>query len=241
MMEFDMTDVSVMIGIPCGPDLPWQTLQSIVETCLALRDKGIPFELKMVAGCSIVEQARSKVTYEFLQSSMNRLFMIDSDMQWKAQDFIRMLALSTKMDVVCAAYPAKRDACTFMLKWGEDELVSNEYGCVPIDGVGLGFTIVHRGVIAELSDNAPKLMFPGMDSPIAHIFRCDADNGAFRGEDMAFFADVKALGYKVNLDPNVSLGHVGTKTYTGSILDAMRREESHSTKDPYGSFLFSGA
>lgn len=223
-VEFDLGGVSVMIGIPCGPDLPWQTLQSIVETCLALRDKGIPFELKMVAGCSIVEQARSKVTHEFLSGSMNRLFMIDSDMQWKSSDFIRMLALSTKMDVVCAAYPAKRDACTFMLKWDEDALVANEYGCLPIGGVGLGFTVVHRRVIEDIASNSPHLMFPGMDTPIPHIFRCDIENGAFRGEDMAFFADVKALGYEINLDPNVTLGHVGTKMYTGSILDAMKQQ-----------------
>ncbi len=222
-VEFDMTDVSVMIGIPCGPDIPWQTLQSIVETTMALRDRGIPFELKMVAGCSIVEQARSKVTHEFLSGSMTRLFMIDSDMHWKSADFIRMLALSTRMEVVCAAYPAKRDAVTFMLKWDGGTLVSNEYGCVPIAGIGLGFTVVHRRVIEALATYAPQLMFPGMDRKIAHIFRCDTDgDDAFRGEDMAFFADVRELGYTVNLDPNVSLGHVGTKMYTGSILDAMR-------------------
>jgi hypothetical protein len=36
---------------------------------------------------------------------------------------------------------------------------------------------------------------------------------------MAFFSDIRDLGYQVNIDPNVTLGHVGPKEYRASILD----------------------
>ncbi len=62
----------------------------------------------------------------------------------------------------------------------------------------------------------------GRDKPIARIFRCDSDKGWFRGEDMAFFADVRALGYQTNLDPQIDLGHIGPKEYRGSILEAIQ-------------------
>ncbi|OIR02621.1 hypothetical protein GALL_153350 [mine drainage metagenome] len=215
-IECNLQGISVMIGIPCGPDLPWQTVQSLVETVMELKDRGIPFELKLVSGCSIVQKARNKVAHEFLASRMSRLFMIDSDMQWSSKDFVRLLALSTKMSVVCGAYRAKMDPPTFML--GEQDLSSletNEYGCLPINGVGLGFTVVSDTVIGTLAYHAQQLD----DGP--YIFRCDVHNGAFRGEDMAFFADVREIGHQVWLDPSVCLGHVGTKTYTGSIMDAM--------------------
>jgi hypothetical protein len=56
---------------------------------------------------------------------------------------------------------------------------------------------------------------------IPSVFRIDSVDGGRRGEDMAFFADIRAAGYKVMLDPTVDLGHVGRKVYTGSIRDAL--------------------
>ena len=223
-MAFDLDGVSVMIGIPCGPDLPWQTTQSLIETVMLLKDKNIPFEVRLVAGCSIVEQARTVVVTGFLESDMNRLMMIDSDMAWKADDVVRLLCLSTKMQVVGATYPAKRDATTFML--GEQdfsEMQMNEWGCFSIHGMGLGFTMVRRTVIEQLAERAPKLKFPTSDQPQPHIFRCGERDGVFEGEDMAFFRDVLALDIEINLDPTIQLGHVGVKKYTGNFMDAIRR------------------
>jgi hypothetical protein len=220
--EFDMRGVDVMLAIPVNRDLPWQTAQSLVETVIALKERGIQFDVQFVVGSSIVEVARTKVADVFLKGSRSRLFMIDSDQAWKAKDFIRLLALSTKMDVVLAAYPAKRDPPTFLLSPEEGAVMTNEWGCLPVKGVGLGFTVVHRDVIQALSDMAPKMVFPDSTEPIPHIFRCDAVDGVFRGEDMAFFADVRALGRTVWLDPSVDVAHVGAKAYGGSIMDALR-------------------
>jgi hypothetical protein len=40
-----------------------------------------------------------------------------------------------------------------------------------------------------------------------------ADDPGGGGEDVAFFADVRALGFKVWLDATINLGHVGAKVY----------------------------
>ena len=225
-MEINIKDIKVMVAMPCMATIPWQTVQSISETCIGLQKENIPFIFQMVAGCSIVEHARTQVCNGFMNSSMNTLFMIDSDITWTFKDFVRMLALSTKMEVVSAAYPAKSDKTYFMLKGCAGELTSNEYGCVPIGGVGLGFTVVQRNVIKQLSDNAQKVVFPwSAGERIPHIFRCDIDGNEARGEDMAFFDDCKALGYQLWLDPEINLGHVGYKEYTGSIKDAMVKKE----------------
>lgn len=222
-VEFDMSGVSVMIAIPVNRDLPWQTAQSLVETIVELKDRGIDFDVQFVVGSSIVEMARTKVAHAFLKSNKTRLFMIDSDQSWKAKDFIRLLALSTKMHVVCGAYPAKREPPTFLLAPEDGDACSNEFGCVPIKGIGLGFTVVHRYVIAELAWKAELVKFPGEDSPVAHIFRCDVVDGDFRGEDMAFFADVRALGHKVYLDPSIQIGHIGGKEYRADIMKVMQQ------------------
>lgn len=227
-VEFDLKNASVMIAIPVNRDLPWQTARSLMETCIRFANTGLNFDVQFVVGSSIIECARSKVADVFLKGKCQHLFMIDSDQTWTPDAAIRMLALSTKMDVVCGAYPAKHDPPTFLLNPEDCEVETNEWGCLPLKGLGLGFTIVQRHVMEELADRAPKLTFPDSDDSIAHIFRCDIVDGAFRGEDMAFFADVRALGYTVWVDPTIEIGHVGAKEYRGKLTDAIAAVPLHA-------------
>lgn len=224
-MNFDISGLKVMIGMPIMDGRKaWETEKSLLDTRQAIRATGIHFEERFVVGCSVVEQARSKIAHQFLDSECNRLFMIDADMVWRPDDFLRLLALSTKLEVVGCTYPAKKLPAVFMLQYDESELVANEYGCLPIHGMGLGFTVVSREVMERLANRAPDLIFPDSPTPKPHIFRGDAFNGAVRGEDMAFFADIRELGYKVWLDPAVELGHVGTYVYRASFLELMQQQ-----------------
>lgn len=222
---FNVGGLSVTLAMPVQHSIPWQTVQCLTETVIELKDRGIPFDVGMVTGCSIVEMARNKAAHQFLAGKTNRLFWVDSDIVWTAKDFIRLLALSTKMSVVCAAYPAKSEPISFLMnRNGTPERVeSNEWGCLPIGGLGLGFCCVNRDVMADLAQRAPKVTFHQDPEPQPRIFRSDILNGGFRGEDIAFFDDLREAGVQCWLDPRVELGHVGSKVYSGSILAAMQR------------------
>lgn len=219
-IKFDMAGVSVALAMPTHRDIPPMTVRSLLETKGMLQERGIPLSIEIQAGSSLVHHARTKAAWGFLKTTCTHLFWVDSDIAWNGADFLRLLALGTKMPCVGAAYVSKSDPPTFCLnlaKPGED-IEANEYGCIPIDGLGLGFTVVQRKVIEELAAKAPQLKFPDIpEGPIPHIFRCDDTNGEARGEDMAFFADVLALGYPVYLDPTINLGHIGPKIYAGAI------------------------
>lgn len=223
-LPIDPRETSVFVGIPCGPEIPWQNAESVLHTGIALRALGMHFDIRFVSGVSIVEMARNKVVVEFLKSSCNRLFMIDSDIQWTSGDFMKLLALSTHMEVVCGAYRIKQEERRFILKWDKSRpMTYNEWGCLPIEGIGLGFTVVQRKVIEELVARAPRVKWLFDAEPIPHLFRCGATpQGEFQGEDTHFFNEVRALGYTVNLYPDLDLGHVGAKVYSGSIRDALR-------------------
>lgn len=222
-LTFDMAGTSVMLAMPTHRDIPTGTVISLLETQDALTSRRIPFEIQLQVGNSLVTHARSKIADVFLKSDKSLLFWVDSDIEWKAKDFLRLCALATKMDVVGGAYPAKKEPITFFLDPSSGgEIESNEYGCLKIGGWGMGFTVVTRRVMEALAAKSPKLIFNGSSEPIPHIFRCDEHDGYARGEDMAFFADVKDLGFEAFLDPSVTLGHVGSKTYTASIADMLR-------------------
>lgn len=228
-MKLDMAGVSVMLAMPTHRDIPSGTVASLLATQHALHIRGIPYEIEMQVGSSLVHHARSKIAHHFLKSSHSLLFWVDSDIEWKADDFIRLCALSTEMDVVGGAYPAKKDPIVFFLDPSSGgEIESNEFGCLKIGGWGMGFTVCNRRVIEALADKSPKLKFGDSDEPIASIFRCDEIDGYARGEDMAFFADIKDLGFEAFLDPSVTLGHIGSKTYTASIADMLRPIEGDS-------------
>lgn len=218
-----MAGVSVMLAMPTHRDIPAGTVASLLATQDLMRVKGIPYETQLQVGNSLVTHARSKIAHTFLKSDKSLLFWVDSDIEWEAKDFLRLCALATKMDIVGGAYPAKKDPIVFFLDPSSGgEIESNEYGCLKIGGWGMGFTVVNRRVIEAVAGKSPKLKFNGSDEPIASMFRCDEIDGYARGEDMAFFADVKDLGFEAFLDPSVTLGHIGSKTYTASIADMLR-------------------
>jgi hypothetical protein len=152
------------------------------------------------------------------------LFWIDSDMSWKAEDFLKLVALATKMEVVAGAYPSKNDSITFQVDGVPGEHIAiNEYGCIPVNGLGLGFCCIQRSVIERLSEIAPSVVFPERDEPIPHIFGNSINAGRFQGEDMVFFEAIRNLGVSVHIDPSVALGHVGVKTYSGAFLDSLQK------------------
>jgi hypothetical protein len=221
-MQFGMAGVSCFLAMPTHRDIPAATVMSLLNTQREMQTRGIPLLVHMEVGGSLVHHSRTSLVHQFLKTDCTHLFWVDSDIVWEVKDFERLLALATKMEVVCAAYPVKQDPPLFFLRYDETAThKTNEYGCLPVRGAGLGFSVIQRGVIEKLSANAPLRKYPFNAEPIPRVFRCDDDGTDARGEDMAFFSDICDLGYAVNLDPSVSLGHIGTKVYSGSIASMM--------------------
>src|SRR5262245_59905496 len=109
-MEFSLAGISVMLAMPTHRDFPAGTVAGLLDTQYACLKSGIDFGGEFGKGSSLVHHARSKIAWTFLQETRwNRLFWIDSDMAWKADAFLRILALSTVKDVVGAVYPYKRE------------------------------------------------------------------------------------------------------------------------------------
>ena len=227
-VKISLEGLSVMIGVPAGRDIHPFTTRSLMYTQRVLAQVKIPHEPVLVANCSVVQWARDEVADVFLKSGYKRLFWIDSDMTWEPDDFMRLLALSQVYDVVCATYPAKIDSpVTFYVNREPDkDMVANEHGLFEVLGVGLGFTIVSRKAMEAIAARSPVVWDEAAQREIREIFRVQSimKNGrrTRSGEDMAFFTDLREEGFKVWLDPQVDLGHMGMKKYTGSVRDALQ-------------------
>lgn len=222
----DLEGLSVMLAMPSHRDIHPLTVAALLQTQVALLERGIPLSIEVTHGASVVHHARSKMAWQFLQSKHNRLFWVDSDMVWTADDFLRILALSSVLPVVAGVYTAKQDPALFMVRGDLGSLEANEWGCLPFGGIGMGFTCVSRDVMQALAGRSPRKRFNGVPEPIPHIFALkgdDIDDGlGAEGEDMRFFAEAKACGFQLWVDPSLKLGHAGGKVYSARLIDFLQ-------------------
>lgn len=224
-MKNSLDGISVFLAMPVHQPLHHLTTTSLIETIALLRAHSVPCEMQFQSGGAVVEN-RIKITDTFLKSNKTRMFCFDSDMVWRAEDVIKFLRLSQQLDVVCAAYPTKQEPPNYLVSFVDRRIEPNDDGCFEIAGTGLGFTVLRRDIVENLASRAPRVKLVGYPGTWPGIFRWEYKGEDLVGEDMGFFADIRALGYKVWLDPSVELGHVGTKIYRGSIHDWIERISS---------------
>src|SRR5215471_19298754 len=153
----DLTGVSVLVMMPTTRDLPPQTVYSLLETQRIALEHDIRVRMLIEPGASSPSLARSICIHRFLYETpdLTKAFWIDSDMEWDGDAFMRMVALSTKYDVVVGAYSQKQEPLHFMLNT-PGPVRPNELGCIPAASGGLGFTICDRRVIEVLAERSPR-------------------------------------------------------------------------------------
>ena len=227
-MGGEFTPPKITIGMPCGSgSLPWATMMSLLNTVRACDKEGVGIQIESIVGCSVVQWARSIVADKFLKSDSTHLFWIDSDIVWRVEDFFRLVGFGAVLDVVGAAYPMKRERGGFLINLAGDlgKVEINGLGCVKIRSMGLGFTIMKRAVVEKIAATKEKVIDQANGVEYADIFRVDRTHGGPRGEDVAFFDDIRDAGYDVWLDPSIRLGHIGTKMYRSDVIDALGLQE----------------
>lgn len=233
MSEFKPPKIT--IGMPCGSgSLPWQTAMALMNTVRACDKEKLTVRVESVVGCSIVQWARSVIVEKFLQSDSTHLFWIDSDIVWTLEDFFRLVGFGAVLEVVGASYALKREAGGFLINRASDDgkLEVNGLGCVKIRSMGLGFTLLQRAVVEKVAAGKERVRDPLNGVEYADVFRVDRTKNGPRGEDTAFFDDIRELGFKVWLDPSVKLGHIGQKIYTGDVIGALGLENYVKQENP---------
>ena len=222
MSEFKPPKIA--IGMPVGSgSLPWLTAMSLMNTVRACDKEGVPIQIESIVGCSVVQWARSAIVEKFLQGDSTHLFWIDSDIVWTLDDFFRVVGFGAVLDVVGAAYPFKTEAGGFLINLAGEpgQFEVNGLGCVKIKSMGLGFTLMRREVVERVAWTKPRVRDQANGIEYADVFRVDRTENGPRGEDIAFFDDIREQGFEVWLDPSINLGHIGPRIYRGDVIDAL--------------------
>lgn len=204
----------VLIGTPSydGRIDVWFA-NSLIATVKKAEKDGIFVHAIYTSYDSLIQRARNSLVRLALTGGYDDLFFIDSDCEWELDWFFRLL--DRPEPIVGGALVKKSDKEGYtvklvdkQLKWSEDKKL------IQVDGVGTGFMKISRFALQKLWDVSDPYMSEGEE----HRMICDikVENGDLISEDYILGNKWKSLGYKVWLDPTITLNHIGTKKFKGN-------------------------
>lgn len=215
--EFDLSGVSVMLGLPCYRGVfPAETTVGLIAVSKELTKRNISAGYIFERENALVDTSRNRIVRQFLESGMQKLLFIDDDIIFKWEDVERLICWSTKFPIVAASYPARQVPTLYYIQFDPDNQEWNEYGLLKINGCGLGFTIIDRSVFEQMAPSVEE--FEDREIPTKRFFRTGLnEQKKYCGEDMMFFHDAVKAGFDVWLDPLINLGHFGNYIYRGDL------------------------
>lgn len=210
---------------------------SLVLTVQYLTKLGIEHEFWELSGDSYVDRAKNTIFNRFLEDPFaTDIFMIDSDMQWDPNGFLKMLMRPE--EVVMGSYPQKNMWETFTARpvLQEDGGAMKPVGVMLEDGSALlkaqylagGFIRIKRNALQKYKDHFTDYVYHDQGADPSYperlyteFFTCErssaADGTPLRwGEDRVFGRRLEELGIESWIYPNVMFGHYGVKGWQGN-------------------------
>lgn len=206
-------------------------MQALVGMCAGM---GIRIRMGSIINDAMITRARARAASEFLESQLDVLVTIDSDIEFDPYQLLRMAEETFEHSLVGGAY-AKRSGHSPELAIRLKRPASGIRQIVFADGEPLaeveylatGFMAVHRRVFEKVRDHynlelqhqSTLRFYPFYDS-----FSVTKDSGEiFRlSEDWAFCERASQVGFPCMLDPRVRLRHWGLYDFT--LEDVVRAE-----------------
>jgi glycosyltransferase involved in cell wall biosynthesis len=204
----------VLIGTPSydGRIDVWFA-NSLIATVKQAEKKGIFVHAIYTSYDSLIQRARNSLVRLALTGGYDDLFFIDSDCEWEPEWFFRLL--DRPEPIVGGALIKKTDKEGYTVKLLDKQLkYSQDKKLIEVNGVGTGFMKVSKFALEKLWEISDPYMSEGEE----HRMICDikVENGDLISEDYVLGNKWKSLGYKVWLDPTITLNHIGTKKFKGN-------------------------
>lgn len=175
----------IFIATPCyGGQVTEPYMRSILRLGMMCNRYDIPFTMSTLANESLVTRARNTLTAFFMASEATHLFFIDADIEFDAEDVLRMVAYD--QPVIAGAYPKKSvdwNGVRKAAEHGETDLpehasnyainfdfvkdaqgkptnnIQIENNLIRLHDAGTGFMCIQREAIQKLFDAHPELKY----------------------------------------------------------------------------------
>lgn len=193
--------MKILLGMPCMRTIPYKTTVSLLNTA----KKG--FVEPMLVEGSLIYDARDTIAEFAVKNGFDYVLYADSDMVFTSNDVNALLEHDA--DIVSGLYVSRNGenrnvAYSQIIQrrrfpYREPKLIvdSGVTGYAEIAACGFGFCLIKTEVIKSMAKRYKSLF-----EPFGGV-----------GEDIAFCIRAKRCGYKIMIDRDVKLGHVGEMVY----------------------------
>lgn len=200
-------------------------MRSLFTDVLALAGRGDRVNIFDETGNAMIGDGRGLMVSKFLESDGTHLVFVDSDVAWEAGALVRLV--DHPVDFVAGLYPQRKDPINYCCQWdtSKKEIELSEDGLIEVYGVPAGFMRCSRAMLERMVEAFPDSQFYCREAPneTVHNLFGEYRVGKIKfGEDYAFCRRWRDIGGKVWIDPNITMGHVGFKTFMGNVSDWLK-------------------
>lgn len=198
----------------------WSMMQSQM-LCLA---HGILLEFEWIQNQSLIDCARDQLLARFLERpEFSHVLFIDADLGWQPDAIHRMV--ERRLDVIGGVYPPKLDGATWPYVAKAGYLID---GVREVERLPGGFMLLTRRAVEALAANAPKynIKVEGNITPVPRIFEVIIENGGLLSEDYRVSDKLRALGFQIFAECDLTFTHAGRYTWKGNLLQHMDEQEA---------------
>ena len=185
---------SIAIGIPTVGMLHWRFAADLMGLQMPM-DVKVLWQVR-----TMIDAARNKLVEKaFEDITCTHLFMVDDDMTFQPDALIRLV--DRNVDIVgCLAF--KRVPGYAPCVYKKKEGTNDHFALLPgkfqeVDAIGTGGILIRREVF-------DKIKYPWFET-----WYSKDGNDTHWGVDFDFCLKAKAAGYKIHVDPEVEMGHIG--------------------------------
>lgn len=208
----------VLIGTPAYDGrLDAYYVSSLLQTMKLVGDS-LDLEYFFLPREAIIQCARNEIIAYALRNNFDDLIFIDSDIQWKPEWVLSLLA---RKEHVVGGTARKKTDIQEMYCVTTSNFVPAETGLIAVDSMGTAFVRISREALLAVWNRSTEYRSPiGVVRMICEVI---AKNGKFLSEDTVLFKKLAALGYPAWLDPSMTCAHIGWKKYEGDVGAHMQK------------------
>lgn len=189
----------VFLGIPALASVATHTMMSVISAANFIKCRSM---LHTQVGC-YVDNARDKIVEDAKQRGATHLMFIDSDMEFPPEAIQKLLDYN--LDIVAGLYPRRQYPYRPTInRINSKKLIipsSFPYDRLfEVDAAGTGFMLIDMKVFAKLGEPP--------------YFKIQNFYGKPIRDDVFFCISARKKGFKVWVDPTMTIGHVGEYVFT---------------------------
>lgn len=235
----------LVVGTPAfGGWLSSLYTSSMLKLQVACKQNGIPLQVVVQNGDSLIPRARQDILTQFLeQSEATHLLFIDADIGFEAEQAFRLMRFNE--DCTAAVYPHKwmnpaklralaaqsKDfsdaaALTYVVEPEDREKAKVRNGFITVRYAGTGFLMLKRSMVMAMMEKYKNLRFTGNfvagdqlagSKNRCALFNCMIDPGTneYLSEDYSFCRRWLDMGGTIWADTQSRLIHTGASAVWG--------------------------